>query len=49
MDEVVGVFFTGILDTKVIHCEVELDWASDVLPQAWGMCNFTISKGTQLC
>ena len=46
MDEVVGMFFTVILDTKVIHYECELDWASDV-PHAWGMCNFIIYEGAQ--
>ncbi len=44
MDEVVSMFFVVIFDAKIIDREGELNRSCDVLPKAWCVRDFEVSK-----
>ena len=47
VDEMVGMFFFIIFDSKIIDREGELNWSCDVLPKAWHVRDLEVSKGAQ--
>ncbi len=47
LDEVLGVLLSNIFNTKVVYYKGELNWPSDLLPQAGCVGNLVVSMGLQ--
>ena len=46
LDEMVGVFFANVSDTKVINDETKTDGAPCMTPEAWGVAYRCVAIAT---